>query len=259
MWIFFIKLLRVHGVILFSGYNFKQEELGKFTCKFGQTIGNLDVFTGRSALEPHAELAFLPQAFQPDFVWFYCLNPSSTGGQTTVCDGLSIFNAMDEPTKEFLYSVPAQFNRSLNSLSWKMTFGVKNKKEAKFKFDNLIDKNNFKYYFDANDNLNYQYSVSQITKSKLLNVDVFANTVLIGRNSTYGMSFADGSSNEGTRLEYLLKLAERHTVEIKWKPFYFILIDNTTVMHGRRAYTDPNRLLKAYHTVKFKSPLSKES
>jgi alpha-ketoglutarate-dependent taurine dioxygenase len=233
----FIELLRTHGVLLFSGYDYNQDEVSAFIHGFGHTLGSLDVYTDRAVLEPHAEMA---------------LNPASSGGQTTVCDGIKILNAMDEPTKRFLYTVPAQFNTKRSPPIWKKMFSVETKEEAIFKFNNLADIENFKYRFDINDNLYCKYTVSQIVKSRLLNVDAFANTILIAKEDRYGLIYADGSLNAGPSLEYLTHLTEEHTIQIEWKPREFVLIDNTRVMHGRRAYTDPKRLLKAYHTLNLK-------
>jgi hypothetical protein len=73
----------------------------------------------------------------------------------------------------------------------------------------------------------------------------FANAVL-GPSHNYQpprYTLTDGSPVTADEIEEIREIAERSTHEINWQDGDIAILDNTRVMHGRRAIADANRNL----------------
>lgn len=93
--------------------------------------------------------------------------------------------------------------------------------------------------------LDYQLTVSPVRPSALSNGQGFANAIL-GPSHNYEppvYTLEDGSDVSTNEIEELRAVAETCTVEINWQDGDIAVIDNTRVMHGRRAIKDTDRQL----------------
>ncbi|MDJ0688013.1 MAG: TauD/TfdA family dioxygenase [Xenococcaceae cyanobacterium MO_188.B32] len=55
------------------------------------------------------------------------------------------------------------------------------------------------------------------------------------------VSFEDGSEIDDEIMSELNEIAEKITAEISWKKGDILMVDNTRIMHGRRAFLDEKR------------------
>ena len=120
-----IYLFEKFGCILFRGFNFEPSNYKKFTNLFTSVYANdTNNFTrrnrtsfdkdiryvdiGHKAMNLHSEASFSPS--WPEIIWFYCVDPSKKHGETTICDGISLWSMLSQKTKNFFLSNPIKYD-----------------------------------------------------------------------------------------------------------------------------------------------------
>ena len=98
-----IKIFENKGIILFKNFNIDEDQIVKFTDLFTLQYANdanrreirfenpklHNVDPGKMEMPLHSEASYSPS--WPEIVWFYCRLAPKKSGQTTVCDGRSIY------------------------------------------------------------------------------------------------------------------------------------------------------------------------
>ena len=72
----------------------------------------LDVDLGADAHTLHSEGSYTPTC--PEIIWFYCNIPTSKGGETTLCDGISLWNSLGSKAKAFFLANPLRFDLEIS-------------------------------------------------------------------------------------------------------------------------------------------------
>ena len=187
----------------------------------------------------------------PDIVAFFSPVAAFEGSQTTVCDGRAVHDAMsaDQKTR---WQQPMVVERYLPEDLWKRYLAnehpaISRPEEVTPKhieeFRAAIPNQDFDMLDDGG--IKYRLTVSPVRGSSLSGGQGFANAVL-GPSHNYApprYSFADGEAIGTDEIEGLRTLAETATHEINWQDGDIAVLDNTRVMHGRRAIVDNNRQL----------------
>lgn len=83
---------------------------------------------GRGSIPLHRELSYAPGA--PDLLMFLCQTPPANGGQTTLCDGVVLFEALDEATRDFLRTGELVWRWEVSPARWRSVLGVTTQEEA---------------------------------------------------------------------------------------------------------------------------------
>lgn len=187
----------------------------------------------------------------PDIVAFFSPVAAFEGSQTTVCDGRNVFEAMDDSQKEH-WCRPMTVERHLPEVLWKRYLAnehpaISHPDEVTLKhveeFRAAIPNQDFDLLEDGG--INYRLTVHPVRASALSGGLGFANAIL-GPSHNYAppQYRLNGSDDVGTdEVEALRELAETFTHEINWQDGDIAVLDNTRVMHGRRAIIDTNRQL----------------
>ncbi|MBD2451601.1 TauD/TfdA family dioxygenase [Nostoc sp. FACHB-152] len=247
------NLFKSYGVLLFRGFEtntniFKQFSNllsvdfldytgGAFTRRIidgDKTV--LSVNDYQFAIKLHGEMYY--QKSKPLMLWFFCATPASQGGETTICDGKYFFEELSDSTKNL-------FSRN------KLKFSVYQSKDvwqAKYKTDDLdklqeICKNNdISLKINADKSIYLEYIFSAIIPSKCGKYQIFINSILPTKQlNPEILKFVDDSEIPNDVLQELDEVAERVTTNISWEKGDILMIDNTRVMHGRRAFSDEKR------------------
>jgi len=174
-------------------------------------------------------------------VAFYSQKSALTGSQTTVCDGIALYNALPIALQQRFES-SITVSRTLPEHLWKTYVANEHPKLIP---GDLVTLNHLNEVINMvpgqsgklNDNgdLDYQLTIKPLTKKKGLTA--FANA-LLGPSFNYQpptYHFADGCEIDQELLDELAGYAEAHTFELQWQDGDMILIDNNRIMHGRRA------------------------
>ncbi len=197
------------------------------------------VNAGTAAIGLHIENGNTP--FPPNMVAFYSRKSAKQGSQTTLCDGAQLYGALPASLKK-LFSAPMQVSRTLPAELWKRY--VANEHPNVSQVEQVTPRHLQELMamlpgqsgdINQQDELHYQLRFTPLLKNS--GQLAFANAIL-GPSFNYQAPqyrFADGTLLGDDIKEQIAQLAERFTLELAWQDGDMLLIDNTRVMHGRRA------------------------
>ena len=187
----------------------------------------------------------------PDVVLFYSARAAFEGSQTTICDGREVAARFDEDLRA-RWSRPVTVRRHLPELLWKRYLANEHpaisrpeevREEHILQFQAAIPNQSFSLNPDGS--LEYGLTIAPIRASTLSGGAGFANAIL-GPSHNYEpptYTFADGEEVGEEEIQTIRAVAEDCTHEINWQDGDVAVIDNTRIMHGRRAIIDPARQL----------------
>lgn len=195
--------------------------------------------------------------FWPDLCWFYCRIAPSFGSQTTVCDGKVVFEKMDDALRD-AFQKRIKYSRVVSESKWKLyafqTSLNRGKEISSIEhitiehLKSLVDDDNdSKIILLEDGSIEYSFETTPIRSSRInkkLN-KVFANSIF-GPSNHYSkptITYTNGTPLLAEHLDRMESLCEELTFNIDWKEGDIVLIDNTRVMHGRRAIEDQQRLI----------------
>lgn len=207
------------------------------------------VDAGLGAIGLHIENGNTPVC--PDVVLFYSVRAAFEGSQTTICDGRAVAARFDEDQRA-RWSRPLTVRRRLPEALWKRYLANEHpaisrpeevREEHVLQFQAAIPNQTFRLNDDGS--LDYGLTIAPIRPSALSGGAGFANAIL-GPSHNYEpptYAFADGEVVGADEIEEIRAIAEDCTHEINWQDGDVAVIDNTRVMHGRRAIVDAERQL----------------
>jgi hypothetical protein len=208
------------------------------------------VDAGLGPIGLHIENGNTPRC--PEVVAFFAERAAFEGSQTTLCDGTALYDALDDRLQR-RWSQPMTVERRLPEQLWKrylasehpaLTHPDEVRMEHVLQFQQTIPGQSFDLHDDGS--LTYRLTVAPVRRSAFGgSAPAFANAVL-GPSHNYEpprYTLADGSTVTGEEIEALRELAESSTIEINWQDGDIAVLDNTRVMHGRRAIADADRTL----------------
>ncbi len=206
------------------------------------------VNSGVSEMGLHCENGTTPLV--PQIVWFYCERAATTGSQTTLCDGVEVWELLSPRAKSLLLSHKVRFSRNVKNELWI--------KYVKHHFPHLASESNidqkmlddiFNHIPGSEVRLNPDGSLFLSYATFAAHSTFFGDKIAFA-NSIFGPSFNYEAPTicfeNGEPLPDWLLLEARTktdvlTSEIPWISGDIILIDNSRVMHGRRHITDLSR------------------
>jgi len=214
------------------------------------------VDAGYDAIGLHCENGNNP--FLPHLCWFFCEKAAKEGSQTTVCDGFPVWDALAPATRERFLAQPIQYSRNVEAVKWK-TFvfhSLQGRKPLE-----QIEYNDLAAIYEGRQgasaelkpdgSIHYVYQVPAAHPTQFSERLAFANSIL-GPSYNYEkpkITFADGTPFSEQLVAEISEVTERFTEDIEWQAGDVVLIDNTRVMHGRRAIKDPQRTI--YNALSF--------
>lgn len=253
--------LAEYGAVLLRGFPTTTDQFSKL----------VDLVTPKTAIDPareffaknvqlvdsgvneiglHCENGTTPLV--PHIVWFYCERAASQGSQTTICDGVAVWNLLSPEAKELFLSRRIIFSRNVKNDLWV--------KYVKHHYPHLHGESHisqkmlddvFSSISGANVSLNsdgslfLSHAVFAAKKTFFSSSIAFANS-LFGPSHNYEapqISFENGEMLPDWLLAESRGKAASLTIDIPWETGDIVLIDNSRVMHGRRRITDTNRKL----------------
>lgn len=265
-----LKLLQKHGAILFRGYDTSLASYSdliaklsiKVTCDPARkaSLPNTQLIqAGVDAQGFHCENATLP--FWPHLQWFYCNVAPHKGSQTTLCDGFEVKNCLRVPTLKLFQSKKIQLSRNIPEHLWKKYVMVElgipidlvNSEHLK-QISALVPGANFTLNNDGSVYLRLlTYAAHKTLFSKRI---AFANSIL---TPSYNyekpkITFENEKEIPADILNEITDVTNKLAVEINWEHGDMLVIDNTSVMHGRRKIDDPKREIYGAQSYIYNSP-----
>lgn len=259
---FVVPLMKNAGVVLYRGFATDLEQMSAFVERHSVRV-TLDparafhaknvqkVDAGYDALGLHCENAVAPAP--PEYVWFYAQRAARTGSQTTVCDGVRVWEQLSAETRSLFGARRIKFSRTFLSAAWKRWVAaehphVKNENEVtEAHLIELTSRLEGQKVQPLGDGRVYtEFCVPAIVKT-MTGQWAFANS-LLGPSYNYEpprITTDDDQPIPESVWANVRKTTDALTEDIDWRDGDVVLIDNLRVMHGRRRIEDPDRLLFA--------------
>ena len=261
------ELFKKYGCILFRNYDFTAENYKKFTeiftatyandtndtsrrkeTKFGKNVREVDA--GHRKMSLHSEASFSPS--WPEIVWFYCQEAPSYKGETTICDGIKLWDSLSFETKNFFLANPIKYQL-------KIPVNIK-KGNSKKKPWQLNSIGSFDTYLDyTNRELRTKQLRFAMSETYIPGKLSFANHLLHQKpyldKSIEKWGLSNGKKVPKKYINEIQKKSDDLTYYHKWKNNDLLMIDNRRFMHARN-YFKKNDLRVILNTQSLKSNLN---
>lgn len=248
-----INLFKSYGFLLFRGFENSVDTFTQFTNSLSKDfldytggVFNRRVINGNSTIlsvndfndeiKLHGEMYY--QQDIPLMLWFFCAHPASQDGETILCDGRQLFNELSSPLKELFSKKKLKYFGHLAKEGW----------QKKYKTDDLrvveenCRSNNLLLQINEDESIDLQFICPAIHPSRCGKYPTFINSLLAAKHiNSNALCFDDDSEITDDIVSELNEVAERITTEISWQTGDILMVDNTRIMHGRRAFSDRQR------------------
>ncbi|WP_338294871.1 TauD/TfdA family dioxygenase [Planctobacterium marinum] len=244
------------GALLFRGFKTDQAIFRSFAqsfCDFSVFNGSKQrkLLDGKNNIQTvnlgfdefplNAELAKDP--WKPEVCFFACLKPPTSGGQTTICDGIELVKRLDKKL-----DVNDQKRLKKNFLVYQ---NRATQEELDFWLNDKNDLSSIRSdcpfnFIKTKDGISSSYIVPALHKPMWKNQLAFGNLLLIARfrhklkNFPF---FGDGTLVSTELLQTVKDEAEQITHEVNWQESDVLMLDNSRHMHGRRAIVEDDQRL----------------
>ena len=262
-----MEMLADAGFILLRGFAASLSEFSRLVRRMSARI-TLDparslhggvaqkVDAGFDAIGLHCENGNSP--FMPHLCWFFCERAAAIGSETTVCDGYRVWDALTPAAQRAFLDKDIVYSRNVEAARWKsfVFHSLQGKKEIED--ITLVDllslahgRSGTVIRASAGGSIYYEFQVPAARKTLFSDRIAFANSIL-GPSYNYEkprITFADREEIPPSLMNEVVRATEAMTVDVAWQDGDVLLIDNTRVMHGRRAILDPRRTI--YNALSF--------
>ena len=272
-----------HGTVLFRGFPLHSaEDFDVFLSAFGfenfpynESLSNAirinytpRVFSANEApadvnIYLHHEMAQTP--IFPGKLFFFCLQPATAGGQTPLCRSDVLFEQIQRELPQFaancealglLYSNVMPSEDDLASgmgRSWQSTFAARDRDAAEQRLSAL----NYSWQWLDDGCLRATTPLLGAVREVSPGRKTFFNQLIAAfcgwkdrRNDpSKAVSWGDGSPIDRGDMQRVAELAEQLTFDVPWQAGDVALLDNFIVMHGRRTFSGPRKILASLADV----------
>lgn len=190
----------------------------------------------------HCDMAYLK--FSPIALYFYCVRPAASRGETMLCDGCEVYDQLAPATRDLLSSQPITYIRKYPEGNWQTRFGTSDMDEVRaFCRENALELT----VDESTGTLFTRYTVEALPKTRWGDRRAFRNSILtvvkqeeVGSDASL-VRFADGSPLPPEVISDIRAVTNRLTKLVPMAIGDFMFVDNTRILHGRKAFDDPGR------------------
>ncbi len=213
----------------------------------------------------HNELSY--SAKWPNKLFFSCLIPSETGGETLLADSRQILQVMNKDIVEEIERKGITYVRNLNGgnsgmgVSWQETFETDDKKMV----EQFCKAHNVDFEWTDNDNLRVKQYSKGITSHRITGERLWFNQIdqfhpcHLGEEIEESMNiiydspecfpmyvkFGDGTEITEAFVKEILETIEKVTIAPKWSENELLIVDNEMISHGRNSFTGNRHVIVA--------------
>jgi len=236
----------------YRGGGFTVGKLSRAAVNDNKTLMTATGTTQDFPMPLHGEMYYL--GGPPDLIWFYCQVPVQTGGQTTIGDGVQIFRDLPVETQTLLRNRNIRYDRRIPDGDWQITFQAETREDAEAFCRN--QKMELSWNDDGSAQTQFRTSALRETASgefsfinsiELLALGEMAMRAAGGEKLASEIKinlvvrWEDGTPIEPEILKQIGRATSRNEVEVSWQRGDIILVDNRSVMHGRRGSSGSDR------------------
>jgi alpha-ketoglutarate-dependent taurine dioxygenase len=254
-----IELYKAHGAVLFRGFERDLDAFAAFADRFCATSVQNDsrnraildtsrniqsVDRGRGAFPLHPELSREP--WKPDVCLFYCVQPPSTGGRTTICDGVKVAELLPAGLRSKMAERRLVYIQRARPAVLEYWFG--NPDPSDLELANPPD--GCPYSFER-----VGSEVARLFSRPFLHHPMFSEGVAFGNfllfarhGGVTGFPLLDDRTPvPDSWAEEIQRVSGELMSEVAWREGDLLMLDNTRFMHGRTAIVDEEERSIASH------------
>ena len=268
-----------HGGILFRGFDLKS--LSDFSL-FLEAV-SIELMTYMESATPRTELSekiYTSTEFPPGHaislhneltyvtawpmkIWFFCLQPSETGGETPIADVRRVFNRISPAIRDrFIrkgWILMRNFNDGLG-LSWQASYHTTDREAV----ERYFVRNDIEFEWKEGERLRTRQVRPAVARHPKTGEMVWFNHVAFWNVSgldkglseavqaimkeedlPYNTYYGDGRPIEPEVIEEIREAYKQETVIFRWQAGDVLMLDNMLVAHGRNPYTGERKILVA--------------
>ena len=265
-----IDALKGTGMVLFQGFGTSRDEFDDLTARVGgsymnykgggyirktegedkgNTILSTSTTYAKGKIVPftqplplHLEMSYTDK--QPLLLWFYCVTPPAEDGQTTVGDGVQIYDRLPRKWKDLLAEKRLKYLRAYPDGAWQNIYMTDDIEAARaFCHDSGMETS-----VDAEGTLHTTYLRTAVPQTRWGGHTAYANSAMTvvmqegtDREKLSAIRLEDDSRLPREMVQDIAQIQSELIVELDWQSGDFVLLDNTRTMHGRRGFADTNR------------------
>lgn len=254
-----IEQFNTSSLLLFRRFDVDTEDFKKFTelfsTNFVSYIGGaysremingdktlLSVTGGKESFPValHGEMYYRKQ--RPDILWFYCATPALQDGETTVCDGIEIYEQLSSSTQELFQEKRIKYTRTYPTGVWQKIYQTDDLNHVA-----AVCQDNDMQLEANSEQIITHYLTSAIQPSRCGEYQVFINNILpVTAQEAHGINssivrFEDNTKIPKSVINEIKEVTEQLIYLVAWQKGDILMIDNTRLMHGRKAFADNQR------------------
>lgn len=265
----FVDAYKRYGALLLRGFSLNFERFRGLTDRycsasvFNESPGRevlddaLNIQTvniGKEAFPLHPELSREP--WKPDVAFFWCMNPPSVGGETTVCDGIEIVKNLPASARDEFARKRLRYTRETSPAVRKYWFGTETPDDAAL--NNPPPQCPFQFG-RARGMVLQTFTRPALHRTMFQGELAFGNYLLFGRylkGSNNFPTFENGEFVPDELLAPVKDVSDALTVPIDWAAGDVAVVDNSRFMHGRNRILDvaERRIATYFGYLKFAIP-----
>ena len=209
----------------------------------------------------HNELSY--SNYFPKKIFFYCLTPALSGGETTVLNGITFLQKLNLEIMQDFFDRNIIYIRNLHGgkgvgPSWQETFET-NDKEVVEKF---CTANQIKMIWKKDDSLRLE----QIRPTTLIHPalhkkvwfnqadqfhpsnnppEVYEAMKFVYKTEEFPLyvNYEDGTDIPESIFAHIREVAKKHLISIPWEKEDIMLVDNLSTLHGRNPFSSTREIL----------------
>ena len=254
--------LRKNGALLFRGFQGDTSAFKRFTdglcpdfMKYEGGASARKKVDGHETLltvtEPsmlhgiplHGEMYYMKN--RPSVLFFYCKTPASKDGETTVADGVALYHGLKPETRRYFSEHKIKYLCTYPDGRWQQLFHT----DAPEDVEAHCKANDLDFHLQPDNSVVTEYVSSAISQPLYCDEPSFINnifTMVRWEQAGFGQRLVRDENGEPLAdeiIEELQDLEQRLTYPVAWRPGDIMMVDNTRMLHGRRAFDDTGRTI----------------
>lgn len=254
------NLFKTHGAVLLRGFDSDLESFSDFARHFCPIAVQNDsrnrlaldrqtnvqsVNLGNRPFPLHPELSREP--WKPDACFFYCIEPPTRDGQTTLCDGREIVSRLPQQMRDEMASRRIKYVLVAGPEALRFWLGTDKPTDDQMSHP----PEHCPFTFERHGgNIMRCFTRPLLHRTRFQGDPAFGNFLLFARYLRGVKAFPlldDMSPVPEEWVETVKQVSDQLTAAVDWRPRDLLMLDNSRFMHGRReVVTNDKRLIATY-------------
>lgn len=274
-----LQIMQANGGVLFRGFTVSTPlDFKRFAASFGKPLGSYEfgstprskVFSGVYSSTEYPAYQSIPlhneQSYTcqwPEWIWFHCMKPSATGGETPIADSRQVFERIPNAIREEFLSKELLYVRNYSEaldLPWQQVFSTKDRGQV----ERYCNDHGIEWEWKPDGELRTQQRCQAAVKhpqtdewvwfnqAHLFHISAVEPTLRATLADAVGedglprnVYFGDGSPIPDATLDQIRAVYAETAIAFPWQAGDVLMLDNLLTAHGRNPFTGDRKVIVA--------------